>query len=68
MPGSSKHVELEKAFHLAIRIASNEKRAGTGGEKGKRYRAKQSENESVLQVSFFLSAFFRSILLRHLNL
>jgi hypothetical protein len=36
--------------------------AGTGKEKSERYRAKQSDNESVLQASFFLSAFFHSIL------
>jgi hypothetical protein len=36
--------------------------SGTGKEKGERYRAKQSDNESVLQASFVLSAFFHSIL------
>jgi hypothetical protein len=34
-----------------------QKRAGTGEEKGKGYQAKQSDNESVLQVSFFVCLF-----------
>jgi hypothetical protein len=45
-----------------IRMQPPSSCAGTGKEKGKRDRAKQSDNEPVLQASLFLSAFFHSIL------